>query len=1483
MKSSALRFFLALLLTLSFVGYAVATATVVSPNGGEFVSGTFPVSWTASDAGDAQAIDFNLYYSLVPGTKSHKILETDLTSCDVGTETFWANTVKDFTVGLPIPVNEFVAGAPSFYYEGKSYVSILETDDLTDDKNIDVIETFYWDPVTDEWVDDSANFVLQADANFVCSKAAHAGCSATIFNIESTYYMISTVTSTVSGADILLLKGWKLNNGVWEKYQSIIPSGTFSYPGSVYVEVAPITSFRLDDVLFLMLFKPQSTVGNGPDVNAWFWDGSSWSAYLPMTRINDPNNFGCSGPPNCPTDPSSAVAFEGFSSDTNFLILTGTDETVSRGGMNYVYSFNGSYWELRSDLNNGLDFGETAQTEPYGLITVNDAGDFPLIGGKFFVGTAYLGDFNVEFAKDYGTQLNTSSTFNCSYSWDTTTALNGNWFLDVDSDVVGNDSSNAKFTISNFTSDEFEITAIENITNISYDSNGARLSYSGDPGQMVWKSENKKSTSIYPRYILNGLISSDKIAFVYTSTDGETWTFDDTLTYGSSVYDPVQKIWDANNDRYDFSFIDGLDGEEETYYKVKFESVPFSAIQLRGNVEWVLIPGPDTYSEEGSASHGYDLFNDSNYTNLQIYSKQRFSELVASAGLNAGYELQFTAFADAAGTIKAGYRVGSTDTTSDVTISTFKRRYSVPINTDDFDAQLLVKSVNTSSNRFYFSDWAIVPRSYFASRLEIYNADGSAPNAIVRDGNSHQYIQEGDNFRFAVTAFDKDLDLRNLKIDVLIGNVVIKTYNYDLGDYGKTVSLNEIQTGIIDYNGAALVFNTLQPLRDLTVKATLINDADENVAEQYETIKLLQYPYFPNDLDFFVSALNHKVGDPPSFSFSINQKASEPFMGLIVSIYDANHSASNPNFEKTIYAEELGCATLLNCAKMITLDEWLYPLGNYSLSVGALLKTEPQLYTNPLTLRAASVLTSYVDVETARVLQVFERSSACGGRAEYNNTERMPIVFQVRTDTLENMGKQFAAYLTLRIYDGAAVDDQNTMFNPGRFIYDELTGYNYWYWDDIFYTDAGNLLPDGNSIAFKAYLIPVGETSENTSPYGLTDKCNSYPSDFFCGSLIMDWVGFALDASFGCTDPADFVVSYLSGATLDINASYVPLANQNHSVLCVRADETREFSQELGDDFLCALVYLKSEEQIDKFDVFLSNAYSDFSLTGSEAQYINFAVDQSSVMFNDILMLRAALATEFDTGTEIHTLGQLISATFNKILPYGQGVVDYTQWLAGEGYITNAGADINLEGQLDPNLVSGMFFFKVSGMSVINQYDYISAYPELETFNPKYFRRFANDNGISLPINKAVISVYARDFSIFQSHDIDSPLVIFEKPSVAQTNLQDTNITEITVLPTALKFNFIVDMFSANETKGARAFVPIVFSYFVPTAPINIIDAITTEFGELVSNPVAWALKQWFFILLAIIGLLVFSLIYSNFRKGGTNINIVNKPNVPGG
>jgi len=950
----------------------------------------------------------------------------------------------------------------------------------------------------------------------------------------------------------------------------------------------------------------------------------------------------------------------------------------------------------------------------------------------------------------------------------------------------------------------------------------------------------------------------DKQYWIYTSTTGTGWTLNETLTFGSTNSNGLNKLWDSTRHKYVYSYTNNIQPNQTKYYKLVFDEVPKYWETIGASFDWINV-NPSQVVSEDDGRHNYDLFQNSSVTQINSYTREEYPDLTSS-DFDTGFYLQFSAYAEKEIPLEVGYRIGSTDTTETVNLTTSWATYTVLIDSSDNNAQLLIKSDSSISSRVYLSDYRIVPASYFNSKLNILDT-----GVLVRNGVSNEILREVLPFGVTTSFYDREEDLSKLYLQVLLDSNVIKTYEYNLNqdslNVSKTTYINEDLDGVIDYSGQGNSGLTLIPLKDITVKAILVNSADENVSEQHKTIKFLQYPYFQDDLSITVNPISKKVGDAPKFDLRILQKEPDALIGFDVYI-STSQSIDDALHKTTIYKEELNCASLIACNKTITIDDFAYPSeDNYFIIVEALLTTEAQLHSNVLTKTTVSLSVSYYDFETARLLQLLERSDA-----EYNNTEQIPLVFQARTDSLENLQSDYIVYLGIDTNSNGDYTTVDLNFSPQKFIYDDVTGYNYWFWNGIFYDSDGDLIPDGNAIRLRAYVSPVSQKTAVPRAYGLVNKCASYNANFDFGTLLMNWIGYDVDVG-GCDVLSDTVVYYDDADSTEIliNNSYTPSALQNHSLFCHRTDQDLTYKAELGDSFICAVFYLKDEEQIDGFKVYLGNDYSDYALTGDEAQYISFDVDQTEVLFNDIELLRRSL--EISQDNEINTYSELIQAGLNELLPYGQPIVDFAQ----NFIIINAGADLNIEQQVNPTLVNGAIWFKVDNLSVINKYNYIENYPELEELPTQYFRRFMNDKKVFLPIKDAKITLYSRGTAPFQTFKIKSPLIIDEAPKQNTSTINTDANTSTGVVPSSLKFNFIVDMFSANRTRGTRAFVPIYFTYIVSN-PLTI-NSIIDIFTGAIEDPAKFFSDNWFFIVVLIIFILIGSLVYANFKGGGIVIN----------
>ncbi len=1033
-------------------------------------------------------------------------------------------------------------------------------------------------------------------------------------------------------------------------------------------------------------------------------------------------------------------------------------------------------------------------------------------------------------------------------------------------------STSYNFVIGDAPAPFVENVTFTNISNASYSINDSNIQIrNNSTGDIIFsmvalESGNAKVVWSNP--------NRAKSYLIYTSSDGIDWAINDTLNYGSpNTYDDgMQKL--PSQSTYVYSFIDSVSTTKK-YYKLELFEPVLSWETTKDSPDWIKVSQPSEYIDANGFK--WDIYNHSINTPMVVYTRDLFPELSVSGG-NSDFIVRFNAYITDASNVPVGVkRKDGQDNYKNAYPLSYAKTFSIPSNSiqGNYEFQIGVSDSEATSFQVYISDIEILPRAYFVEPTTLKTQFGETLPSILYNfmgtPTSSQYLLENAPFRMYSKAVNTGGLVDSVRTDILINSTIAKTYSLDVSNVSPNaqINLNKVLEGVINY----IVSDKDEVISSIKVTNTLLDDSGRSIAESSATYLFLEYPYFANDIKVSMQNLKSKVGQSPSFNFSLEQKVPSAFIGVEFSVYEyaLPYEQTEKLFSKIIYADELGCSNLYTCSRQITLDEFKYEgVGNYSILANVVLITQdkssvwnndpPFPLNNPLRTGALlQVYPSLTTLETARILQVFERTNHV-----YKTNEPVPLVFQARNDELTNMKNDYLIELTST---DSGYTESSVSYQASKFIYDEITGYNYWFFNPVFTNVSGGVLYTGDSLAPMVRVSSLtGTTGATPLVYGMTDKCTGYPADlnyFFNGTFLQSW--FGLGNEFKCQVDAPSVAMFPSVEFIDFNSDFVPEGNQTHSVFCVRTDINREYSTTLGDDFVCGVFYKKSEEQIDKFKVYLGNSFSDYSKSGAESQYIAFEIPQEQIMFNDILMLKASLNASYSTD-RIDTAGELLFAGFNKILPNFQGLVDFTQ----DNFINtnflnfNAGMDVNLNEAINPNYISGLFFFKIGGLKVINQNDFVADHDELAYSDPSNFRTWALQNNIALPKKEATIQIYSTDMKIFNSFKTSSPLIIFEKPS--QKNSSDVNAV---VVPTDLKFTFITDMVSANFTKTARAYVPLVFSYSVPNAPFSL-TTFLEGVDSLVSDPVgtagAVAVENWFLIVILIAGALIGSVIYLNLK-----------------
>lgn len=1050
-------------------------------------------------------------------------------------------------------------------------------------------------------------------------------------------------------------------------------------------------------------------------------------------------------------------------------------------------------------------------------------------------------------------------------------------------------------------------TPISNIESFDIEPTKVNFDISNNTEDIVFKVLAIETLSQTPFYFYNSRKDLNKNYFVYTSDDGEDWAIDETLTFGSisNDYIPIQKVWDVDNYKYEM-YIDLLN-DETKYYKLVYQDVGKAWETIRTSNDWVHYNTPTLATINNKS---FDAFGVSELTELRSQLKLPFSNLL-SGDFVRGVYVQFTAYATTDINVDVEMFGGTSGSgTGTVSVTTTPTRFSVLLNPMYSEEDVLRLLTDASTNSIvYITDYHIVPSSYFVDGMTVLNKDSSVLNAIVVEGvGSKQYIREGEPFRIKTSVYDRDGDLDRLEVrtfaDVGTG-LLIGLSSFDLADatrQGEYFVWDILVDGIIDLNG-----NYVNPsqLRDVYIHARLFNNDDEQVSQVSRMVSLLQYPYFPDDLKLSMSSLTNKYGESPSFYVQFENAVPDAFVGLRFVFHEAGQFDS-PVYEKTIYADELNCNSLITCRKNLKFNEYVYnPTDALDyVSVEFLVNTEYPLSDDkassfldmqPLTRKTMPLILDFRQLETARVFQVYEREFNV-----YRHDEKIALVLQTRDIPFRDLTSVLNVELMFNVCDaetGGTCVLHDVNYSPNSTRYDATTGYSYHYFNTFVLDSAGNLLQDGN------YLEPIvqindltGAMSGSVALVTHANKCQ----DASWGTAF-NWLGFNMNvlhdmwdatqrSAFGCGDLTNPLVPLGSAHAqrLEVDTNHARIGGQNHSIICVNTTG-KGYVSNLNQEMFCMVMFKQSDEQIDSFKFYISNQHSDFSRKSElEKQYIEIEIPAEKIIFEDMHLMAKTLEAEFQVDS-IDTVGELAFYGFDKLFSgLANPFTDITTWtFAPTGVFTNVGWDWNWDRTFDPNFLNGVYWIKVEGLRVSNQQDYVSQYSELNGLPTTHFRRWVNQNNVFIPTQKdAQIWVLGSDFNPVLYFEPENNLVI---NAISSDFVQSQDVNQpASYRSSTQRFNFISDMLSDNFSKNERKYIPITFSYLVPPKPFDIFGFVgDVLFGEtkeghpigaghpigLISNPTGFAIHNWFWIVILVVTLLVTSLIYKNF-KGGGNISI---------
>lgn len=1011
---------------------------------------------------------------------------------------------------------------------------------------------------------------------------------------------------------------------------------------------------------------------------------------------------------------------------------------------------------------------------------------------------------------------------------------------------------------------------VEDISNSAHtiDLNSVNIFPTKDTNETVFSILNNSTYSVTVPIVAWNNSKNGNQYFIYTSTDGNTWTFNDSLTYGTSPYDPIQKIWVDANSSYKYEQTDSFTADEKTYYSIRYQPPVKYWNEIKNSSEWFNQLEP---TESDWLGRTHDVFSISTFSDARSYMIENLPSLVNND--SNVFSFQFTAWADSPISLSIGTRDNNVDNFQEtIIVSTKVQRFNVNVYAASYDSQLIFQTDANVSQDLHILDYALIEKNYFTGRLRIFQSDGTELPVTIVSGQSQNYLQEGLSFLVKTKAFDRLGDLNYLKVTAFLDSntTAAKSYFFTLDSSAlQSFDFSEMLEPVIDLNGT--FFSPTTP-RTLFVQAQLINDSGEIVSEQSQSVKFLQFPNFSNDFSLNAIMLPTQTGGFPVFDISIRNKSVSSLLGLKFNIWrEGTQSRTNPDYTETIYnGSDFTCNA--QCSFRLTLNQYVFPTsGTYRIEVLALLNTENENYQNPFTLVFRHYIVSFKTFETARILEIIERNQ--GAPSEYKNTEPIGLVLQLRTGTGENLNNELR--VKMRISDCNAATGatgcnlQETEFYPNSFSFDPTTKYNYFFFRDYLINDDGSLLYDGNYYRFTAIVQDAkGEYSGDVNVL-LTGKCNTYSSDFFANAL--NSLGYLL--SDGCNVDQNSIVT-----TTDNNAQEKRILVNNavslsaptiEAAFCLNTDRNNLYVDAFQQELLCGAWYKISNMNVDKIKFTIANHYSDFSETGNDAQYLQVEVPFEIIQLNDMPLLKSELETKFDT--QINTVGDAMYYGFNELFT---GIVNPLGEITGlkandydsPGLIDNVGFDVNFQRPFDPTYVSGLVFFKVKGVSVVNQNDYVASYPELSGQSPTLFRQWAKQKGISVPNGSVQVVVYGSDLQPLQTYFVPTGLIINEEPSQKrQIQNSDLNSSTIQSLPSKLLFNVIIDLYADNFSYLQTRYVPITITAIINEKQLSTIEGFGKSFALLTSDPVAWAVKNILIIVIVLCVLVIVAVIAAKF------------------
>ncbi len=1425
--------------------YGAPTITITSPNGGELAKGTWNITWTASDADNSQQLDANLWYSNPAGQKNNLIVQ-DLnllqsSVCNFTSGTGWQKN-PSYITGLTGTAISY--GRPAFFELNNVFYALLAQTIGTK------IQAYSWNGSS--WI---PNYDL--NVGLPIGETGVTPHTLDVFSIGSKTYLLEPINQFPT-TPYTLLRGFSWNGSSWIPDYDI-NSGVFA------TDLYDFGTFNFSNQKKLMVLTiVNSSIPSNYIWKSYDWNGAGWT-----------NNDSYAKDFNVFKSPF-AVAIALNDLFFTFFEEGGTLKALKyRAGNTAGLAFSSGKWVLDYDANSHIKSLYNGAR----ISTVNYNNQQMLFLNAYYATTP--NDWNALVLN--GNLYDTTATANCTYDWNTLAVPN--LFYAIDINVFNGttstmDSSDGLFQVLNYSSSDINAVCVENCTT-GYDGNKLVITPIDNSANIKFYVQNNPVAKSAIVNIRNSL-ADGKRYFVYSSLSDANYSFDDTLTFGSSAshVDGLQKIWNPVTSLFEYSFIDSYSVSQKKYYVLKYQQ-PMKSWNSLNNVDWdnLLVPQNTDYNGVNA-----DIFQTNSYAKIQSELK---TVLLNIAGTNRNYVFVFSGN-DLNNLGTSTLYVGTVATKGTQSATTQTINYTE--RTYDFDSLnngilSMQSSLTVSSLKLY--DYALIDRGYFLQGIEVKGQSGNELPAIIDNNVSWQYVREGEQYRVQTKLFDREGKIKFIELLTYLETVAdanLASYSYydysDITSAGATLTIDLPSQGLYDFT----VGN-----KKMLVKMR-VTDQDGISTVSSKWFMFIQFPYFPGDFSIKSYTPGLLIGTYPQTTVKIRNILPNTLRGVSYYIYSDLNSPDHSDYNKTFYVPQDFSCNGFDCSFNINVSDWIVPtVGRWNIVVSALLTTQYADWNSSLTAYKETFFTKFKEIEAARIFEAIERTDHT-----YRNDEPIVLVLQLRDKDYGNLKNFLDVKLQVSACGGAVgtsdcnVQDKN--YFPDQYFYQANSGVNYWFWRTIFTDANGELMADGLYYRFKAILIDVKSQHDGDFYPVLTTKCQpgGYNSDYEAASMTN-----LLDANIGCNWPTPKIVSVDSNdfeSRILIDASKDLNVPSFSGLQCLINDLNFSYEKQMEQSVICFLVYNYNETSIDNFKFYIANKYSDFSKTGLNKQYIEINIPYSLVLLNDIGSLKQEYSKEYSKTSM--TVGQGIVYNLKTTNSFAASVLgfnpkDMANILTGglastiikSFFVGSFQTDLNYDILIGTGsgYIEGIMPIEIKGIPIINMQEYVQKYPDLNKINPSDFVEYMNYKKRPLSIQKTIYTVFKGSVDdAWIAGEVESPIIInevYDSTALTLKHKIDANLNSDFV-PIFLQLDVIADIVY-NINSVIRRSLVLNFSLLSEELGMNPNEwkDFVGGLGKLLTNPSSWLFDNawWLFILLIV--LLVVSIAWSNFKSGGVTIN----------